>query len=213
MLSQVKGSNSQSTSDPGRGNSGGRLRPSFPSGWSVAMRTAEDRMGQLEHYHPEVSKIRVVGLTADPDDQIDSALGRPYLTTPDLGQPPPQTITGHRSGLEPWNDQSHPRVARCVVRPDEVQPLQPAALTRLEAATPIGSAGEAAGPGASLAARQRLPCFLPTWTVSFLRPFFRRRDSVARPHRSSIRARKPCFAMRRLFRGRYDGFIVHNPLK
>jgi hypothetical protein len=43
--------------------------------------------------------------------------------------------------------------------------------------------------------------------VSRLRPFLRRRDSTARPHRVAIRARNPCLLIRRLFRGRYDGFI------
>ena len=43
--------------------------------------------------------------------------------------------------------------------------------------------------------------------MSRLRPFFLRRDKTARPHRVAIRARNPCLLMRRLFRGRYDGFI------
>jgi hypothetical protein len=43
--------------------------------------------------------------------------------------------------------------------------------------------------------------------VSRFRPFFRLRESTARPQRVAIRARNPCLLMRRLFRGRYDGFI------
>ena len=43
--------------------------------------------------------------------------------------------------------------------------------------------------------------------MSRLRPFFLRRDKTARPHRVAIRARNPCLLIRRLFRGRYDGFI------
>src|SRR6188472_1017137 len=55
--------------------------------------------------------------------------------------------------------------------------------------------------------RQLPPCFDGNETVSRLRPFFLRRDKTARPHRVAIRARNPCLLMRRLFRGRYDGFI------
>lgn len=45
-------------------------------------------------------------------------------------------------------------------------------------------------------------------TVKRFRPFLRRRDNTARPQRSAIRSRKPCLAIRRLFRGRYVGIIA-----
>ena len=54
---------------------------------------------------------------------------------------------------------------------------------------------------------QEPPCFDGNDTVKRLRPFFRRRESTARPQRVAIRARNPCLLIRRLFRGRYDGFI------
>ena len=76
-----------------------------------------------------------------------------------------------------------------------------------EAAADIGRAREPVGPRHARRWRQEPPCFDGSETVSRLRPFLRRRDSTARPHRVAIRARNPCLLMRRLFRGRYDGFI------
>src|SRR5438128_4127125 len=53
----------------------------------------------------------------------------------------------------------------------------------------------------------RLRCLDGRRTTRRLRPFFRRRDSVARPQTVFIRARKPCLLTRRRLRGRYDGPI------
>src|SRR4029079_16070610 len=47
------------------------------------------------------------------------------VSPPDFLQLTPQTITGHRIGLELGNDQSDPRVTRCVVQPDHVEVLSP----------------------------------------------------------------------------------------
>jgi hypothetical protein len=58
-----------------------------------------------------------------------------------------------------------------------------------------------------LTLRQDPPCLLPIETVSRFRPFFRRRESTARPQRVAIRARNPWVLIRRLFRGRYVGCI------
>jgi hypothetical protein len=55
--------------------------------------------------------------------------------------------------------------------------------------------------------RQEPPCFEGSETVSRFRPFFRRRESTARPQREAMRARNPCLLIRRLLRGRYDGFM------
>ena len=60
----------------------------------------------------------------------------------------------------------------------------------------------------TLVRRQRPPCFDGTRTVSCFRPFLRRRDRTARPHRVAMRARNPCLLTRRLLRGRYDGFMA-----
>jgi len=53
----------------------------------------------------------------------------------------------------------------------------------------------------------RLRCLDGILTTRRLRPFFRRRERVARPQTVFMRARKPCLFMRRRFRGRYVGPI------
>ena len=129
------------------------------------------------------------------------------ISAPDFPQPAAQTVTGHRGCLEPRNYQSHPWVARLIVHPDQVQVLEAAAAPMGEAAANIRRAGEPMGSRQARRCRQEPPCFEGSETVSRFRPFFRRRDSTARPQRVAIRARNPCLLIRRLFRGRYDGFI------
>src|SRR4029079_10839923 len=91
--------------------------------------------------------------------------------------------------------------------PNQIQLREGAASAVGEAAADIGRAREPAGPRHARRWRQEPPCFDGSETVSRLRPFFLRRDKTARPHGLAIRARNPCLLMRRLFRGRYDGFI------
>lgn len=76
-----------------------------------------------------------------------------------------------------------------------------------KAVADISGPREPVGPPETLAVRQALPCFDGIETVSRFRPFLRRRDSTSRPHRVAMRARNPCLAIRRLLRGRYDGFM------
>ena len=76
-----------------------------------------------------------------------------------------------------------------------------------QAAADIGRAREPMGPRQARRWRQDPPCFEGSDTVSCFRPFFRRRERTARPQRVAMRARNPCLVIRRLFRGRYDGFI------
>lgn len=76
-----------------------------------------------------------------------------------------------------------------------------------EAPANVSGPPEPSGPGETLRRRQALPCLDGSDTVRRLRPFFRRRDNTARPQRVAMRARNPCLAIRRLLRGRYDGFI------
>jgi len=53
------------------------------------------------------------------------------------------------------------------------------------------------------------PAYLEgSWTVSRLRPFFRRRLRTSRPHLVAIRNLKPCVRIRRLLRGRYVGLPI-----
>ena len=88
---------------------------------------------------------------------------------------------------------------------------RPPAATLLQTALEIDRARQAMGPRQPLRGRYRPPCFDAIFTVSRLRPFLRRRESVARPQRVDIRARKPCLLTRRRLRGRYDGFMTLFP--
>jgi hypothetical protein len=85
--------------------------------------------------------------------------------------------------------------------------LATAAPAMRQAAANVGRARESVGSRQARRWRQEPPCFEGSDTVSRLRPFFRRRERTARPQRVAIRARNPCLLIRRLFRGRYDGFI------
>jgi LmbE family N-acetylglucosaminyl deacetylase len=105
------------------------------------------------------------------------------------------------------NDESHPWLARLVVHPDHIQVLEAAAPAMSEAAAKLGRARKPMSPREARRCRQEPPCFDGSDTVSRFRPFFRRRERTARPQRVAIRARNPCLVIRRLFRGRYDGFI------
>lgn len=84
----------------------------------------------------------------------------------------------------------------------------PTAAPLSEAPANIGRPREPGGPREACLRRQEPPCFDGSETVSWFRPFFRRRDNTARPQRVAIRARKPWRLIRRLFRGRYEGFIA-----
>jgi hypothetical protein len=61
------------------------------------------------------------------------------------------------------------------------------------------------------------PAYLEgNWTVSRLRPFFRRRLRTSRPHFVAIRNLKPCVRIRRLLRGRYVGLpitVLQKPIR
>ena len=129
------------------------------------------------------------------------------LEPPDLAQAAAQTVAGHSGRLKLRNDQSHPRVARRVIHPDHVQMLEAAAASLRQAPPNVRRAREPVGSREARRGRQEPPCFDGSETVSCFRPFFRRRERTARPHRVAMRARKPCLLIRRLLRGRYDGFM------
>lgn len=152
-----------------------------------------------------------VGSGPRPYHQIPVRLPFPQIQPPYFLEPPPQTIAGHRGGLKPGNDQSHPGVARCVAGPDHLQRPAPASATRQQAVADISGTRQAKSPRESPLSRQRLPCLDGMETVSRFRPFLRRRDSTARPQRVAMRERKPCLFMRFLLRGRYVGFILVVP--
>lgn len=165
------------------------------------------RLAPGEELGPEHVEAGSVGLGSSPDHQVPGWLPRLNVPAPDLPQPPAQTIPGHRGCPELRNDESHPRLARLVVHPDHVQVLEATAAALGEATANVRRARKPMGSRKARRWRQEPPCFDGSDTVNRLRPFFRRRDRTARPQRVAIRARNPCLLMRRLFRGRYDGFI------
>jgi hypothetical protein len=167
----------------------------------------QNRFTPCEELGPEALKTRGVRLPPGPDDQIPCRLALLDLPPPDLPEPPAQTIAGHRGRLKLGNDQSHPWLARLVVHPDHIQVLEATAPAMGEAAANVGRPRKPMSSRKAGRWRQEPPCFDGSDTVSCLRPFLRRRERTARPHRVAIRARNPCLLIRRLFRGRYDGFI------
>jgi hypothetical protein len=80
--------------------------------------------------------------------------------------------------------------------------FEAAALAMGKATANVGRAYEPMGSRQARRSRQEPPCFDGIETVSCFRPFFRRRESTARPQRVAIRARNPCLLIRRLLRGR-----------
>jgi hypothetical protein len=80
--------------------------------------------------------------------------------------------------------------------------FEAAAAPICEATANVGRAYEPVGSRQARRSRQDPPCFDGIETVSCFRPFFRRRESTARPQRVAIRARNPCLLILRLLRGR-----------
>lgn len=91
---------------------------------------------------PESGEVRRVSFAPGADHEIPRRLVLLQLAPPDLADPPAQTIAGHRGRLKSGNDQSHPRVARLVIRPDHLQMPEPAAPALGEAAANVGGARE-----------------------------------------------------------------------
>src|SRR3954451_3624757 len=100
-----------------------------------------------------------------------------------------------------------------IVHPDQVQMLETAAPAMSEAAANIRRAREPNGSRVARRWRQEPPCFDGNETVRRLRPFLRRREREGTPPPGAHPARNPCLVIRRLFRGRYDGFIRGLPPK
>lgn len=160
---------------------------------------------------PKRVKSGPIRLSPGPHHKIAGRKLGLKVSPPDFLQLTPQTITGHRIGLELGNHQSDSRVTRCVVQPDHVEVLSPLPASFGETATEVRRPSESGDSPEPLTRRQRPPCFEGMRTVRHFRPFLRRRDSTARPQRVAMRARKPCLLRRRLLRGRYDGFISYWP--
>jgi hypothetical protein len=148
------------------------------------------------------AKSDFVGFPPRPDHHVPRRHRLFQLPPPHFFQPTAQTIAGHRGGLELRNDESHPRMARRIVCPQHIEMRKSLSPSRALHPLELRSASEPALAGEPLVCRQRPPCLEGTLTVRRLRPFFRRRESTSRPHRSAIRARNPCRLRRLRLRGR-----------
>jgi hypothetical protein len=104
---------------------------------------AEHPVGKLQQFSSEFGMTGPVRFLANPDQEIDAALSRLQLPAPDFSDSPPQTIAGHRGGLELRYDQSHPRVARQVVGPDEFKVQRAPAPATVQASGPVSIRGKA----------------------------------------------------------------------
>jgi len=135
------------------------------------------------------------------------------FATPELLEAAAKPIARHGRLTEPRHDQSETRVRRAPGDPADVEMGTAGPAARGEDMPNVGPANQPARAPEALIAGQRVACFVPIDTVSRLRPFLRRRDSTARPQRSPIRLRNPCFELRRLLRGLYVGIISGHSLQ
>src|ERR1041385_2350288 len=63
----------------------------------------------------------VVGFAPRRDHHVPRRHTPHELPPPHFLEPPSQTIAGHRGGLKLWYDQSHPRMARLILRPAYIE--------------------------------------------------------------------------------------------
>lgn len=170
---------------------------------------SHQRGAPCEKIVPESRERRRVGFSSRANHHVPLP-HRPSgqkLSAPEFSKSAPQTIAGHRGGLELRNDQSHPWLARLVVRPQHIEMLEPPPPSPLLHPAQVCRKGKPALVRPALSYRQRPPCFVGSEMVKRFRPFLRRRESTSRPQRSAIRARNPCRLTRLRLRGRYVGCI------
>jgi len=70
-----------------------------------------DAVSPQQNFRSQRGEGSPVGLSLGANQQIPRRLPASYLSPPDLAQPSPQTIAGHRGGLEARNQESNPRMA------------------------------------------------------------------------------------------------------
>ena len=136
-----------------------------------------------------------------PHDDVDVRQHREHVDPYDFAKPAFHAIAIDGGVRVPRHDDARPGVTQkgsdipnVKVRGSDSLPLQADRLERAFPRQPVGARKAAIG---------QMPAYFDgSLTVRRLRPFFRRRLSVSLPHFVSIRARNPCVAMRRLFRGR-----------
>jgi len=166
-----------------------------------------------EQIGPKLGHAGPVAFLAGPEEHVSHRDGMLQLLAPQLLESPPQTIAGHCGLAEPRDDESQTRRWPVASGPQDVEVLPAGSPACPQDAPDFIPTGQPVRARMALAVGQTRACLEPTDTVSRLRPFLRRRDSTARPQRSAIRFRKPCLAMRRLFRGRYVGCIPDHSIQ
>jgi len=169
--------------------------------------TSTDPRGAVGQFGAQLCKVGGVCRSSGAHHQVDSRERCEQLAPQDLPYAAPQTIAGHRGFSEAGNDDPRPRVALRVWTPSHLEVTHAHPAPGFPALYEISPAWQPCARRVPLA-RQPLQCFDGSCTVRRLRPFLRRRASVARPHLSFMRARKPCLLMRRRLRGRYVGFPI-----
>jgi hypothetical protein len=151
-------------------------------------------------------EVNEMGVATRSNHDIDGIEGRQDPPSGDLAKPTSEAVPLNDRRSVRGDDNAEARVTQRVAPPSDVEPWRASPLAGAEHSRQVGRAPEAPATGKPLSA-QPPPCLEGSRTASCLRPFFRRRLRTARPHRVSIRARKPCFRMRRLLRGLYVGFM------
>ncbi len=137
------------------------------------------------------------------DDDVETGLPRVLAFPEDLPKPPPRLVSHHR--VADFPAQRHPEPgAPCLIREDEEDEIaardtEPTGVNRLELPAPV----QPVEPGEPLRAG-----FL--YTVNLLRPLARLRFSTRRPFAVFIRARNPCFFLRRSLLG-WNVLLAMNP--
>lgn len=133
--------------------------------------------------------------------------------TADLAQSALDAVPGHGAPTMLRHDEAQAGKGSGGRRQEDLEVLGPLALPPLQESADLTRVPDAGG------AREALPgprvgsgYLLPTDTMRRARPFFRRRERVARPPRVFIRARNPCLFTRLRLRGLYVGFIADSPI-
>ena len=154
-------------------------------------------LGSHQHVHRQAPALRLR------EDEPSSYLPDPPLQPVPLNDAPPvlrddDTQPGKRNGGRREEDVYQPR-------PLALPPLK-------DCADLIGVADADPSRETFTRSGRRSVYLLPTTTARRARPFFRRRERVARPPRVFILARNPCLLTRLRLRGLYVGFIRDSPI-
>lgn len=175
-------------------------------------RSPDARSAPMEEVLAEIVERGAVRRSARADHDIARHEVVLNLASPELAEAAPDPVPRHRGSAKARDDHAHARMAGGIVSPVDVEMRLAGAATGGNHTAKVSGADQPARARKALGAGQTRACLEPIDTESRFRPFLRRRDNTARPQRSAMRLRKPCLAIRRLFRGRYVGIIAGHSL-